>query len=114
MTLTLTTTREATVDELEDLIYGTGALTWSWWGGARHTPAGYEFHHDADGDVDGACTGRTWRSHRQILRAAGRFLSEGRGGEDASEAISESLGYLDAADADVVLQYAVFGEVVFG
>ena len=50
----------------------------------------------------------------RILDAAARFLAEGRGGEDAKDMITESIGYADAVTADVILQYAVLGEIVYG
>ena len=53
-------------------------------------------------------------TQEQILEAAGEYLGEGNGGEDAREAIAEDIGYLDAVHADCILQRAVLGRELFG
>ena len=107
--LNISRTVEAT--ELDDLIFGTGALGFPWWDGAHKTDGGYRFTHTAKDGAEGTFTGNTWRSNQQIVTAAARFFGEGRGPKDA---MFEDLGYLDAAEADTVLQYAIFREAVFG
>ncbi|QUE25629.1 hypothetical protein SEA_SADLAD_83 [Microbacterium phage SadLad] len=115
--LTLTTSRPATAKEVEDLITGTGAMVYNWWSDwrpkTRNRVDGWLFNHDGPDSEEGAGDVETWVSNQQILDAAGRFLAEGRGG-DASDMLKESIGYADASDADVILQYAVLGEAVFG
>lgn len=112
--LTLKTRRPATAEEVENLVWGTGALAHSWWYGAKKTPKGFRFFYDDPSDEEGTFKGNAWRSNQQILDAAARFLAEGRGGEDAKDMIAESIGYADAEAADVILQYAVLGELVYG
>ena len=116
-TLTLNITREVEPKEVEDIVTGTGALTWSWWGEVRAEQrddvSGYKFQHDRDVDPEGTMRGLTWVSEQQIVDAAGEFLRKYEG-EDAKDARDESLGYLDAVAADSVLQIAVFGKVVYG
>lgn len=116
--LILKTERAASAEEVEDLITGTGALSYDWWTGAERVEqdgvAGWEFTHD-DGDSDeGAGDVLTWVSDQQILDAAGRFLAEGRLQYNVTDVMIDSIGYLDAPDADLVLQYAVFGRGIFG
>lgn len=112
--LTLKTERVATAQEVEDLVFGTGGLSWPWWYGAKQTTQGYRFFYDRPDHDEGTFKGNRWVSNQKILDAAARFLAEGRGGEDAREMMSESIGYADAAAADVILQYAVLGEIVYG
>lgn len=108
------TTREATLDEVRDLIFGTGALSWSWWGGVVDNKDGtFDFIYE-DPDSEEGTRRRRLVTERQILEAAGQYLSEGRGGEDARDAISDGLGYLDAMHADCILQRAVLGSEVYG
>lgn len=118
LSLTLTTSRPGTAQEIDDLINGTGAMSWSWWGNWKMKTVdgvdGWEFTHDGVDSDEGALDVKTWVSNQQILDAAGRFLAEGRGGEDAGEMVRDSIGYADAVNADVILQYAVLGEIVFG
>lgn len=112
--LTLKTQREATAQEVEDLVWGAGALSLPWWHGAHKTPQGFRFFYDRPEDDEGTFKGNRWVSNQAILDAASRFIAEGRGGEDVTDAIAESIGYFDAEAADVILQYAVLGELVYG
>lgn len=112
--LTLTTTREATAQEIENLVWGTGALSYPWWHGAHKTKHGYRFYFDDPNEEEGTFTGNVWRSNQAILNAASRFIAEGRGGEDVADAISEDIGYFDATAADTILQYAVMGGAIYG
>ena len=112
--LVLKTRRAATADEVESLVWGTGGLSYSWWHGAHKTPKGFWFRFDDPSDDEGTFKGNRSVSNQQILDAAARFLAEGRGGEDAKDKITESIGYADAIDADVILQYAVLGSIVYG
>jgi hypothetical protein len=111
--------RPATAEEVQSLIEGTGAMTYSWWTDWNRKQVdgvdGWEFRHDNENtETEGAGDVVTWRSDQQILDAAARFIREGRLVFDVKDVMTESLGYLDSADADVVLQYAVLGEIVFG
>ncbi|QKO02839.1 hypothetical protein SEA_FREGLEY_89 [Microbacterium phage Fregley] len=117
--LKLKTERVATAQEVDDLINGTGAMSWSWWSGWEKKTVdgveGWEFEHDnEDTEVEGSGDVTTWVSNQQIIDAAGRFIAEGRLQYDVKDVMTESIGFLDASDADVVLQYAVLGEAVFG
>lgn len=116
--LKLSTTRKATAKEVEDLVTGTGAMTYNWWSGWAQKQVdgvdGWEFEHDNGDSEEGAGDVTTWVSDQQILDAAGRFIQEGRLIYDVDDVMTESIGYLDASDADVVLQYAVLGEIIFG
>ncbi|QNJ55581.1 hypothetical protein SEA_PHINKY_90 [Microbacterium phage Phinky] len=119
VTLRVPTSRPIGDDEIASLIFGTGAITYGWWGRVveeeRDGVDGYLFRHATeDSPDDGSTPGRTWVSEQQIADAAGRFLGEGRGGEDAREMLTDSLGYADATAADTILQYAVLGRGIFG
>lgn len=114
-----TTSRAATSEEISSLLYGTGALSWEWWGGCdaeeRNGVAGYLFTHPTEDEGDGDVpTGTTWVSEQQILDAAARAVEAGYGSEDRKDIVGESIGFFDASNGDVVLQYAVFGEAVYG
>lgn len=111
--LILKTQRVADAQEVEDLVWGTGALTLPWWHGAHKTPQGFRFYYDRPEDEEGTFKGNRWVSNQAILDAAARFLAEGRGSA-AADMMAESIGYADAEDADVILQYAVLGEIVYG
>lgn len=112
--LILKTQREATVQEVVDLIYGTGALQYPWWHSVEDVEGGFHFRFDDPEHDEGTFKGRKMVTYQQILDAAAEFLAEGRGGEDAAEAISDSIGYLDATAADDVLQRAVLGKSIYG
>lgn len=117
--LTLRTSRPATSEEVSNLLYGTGSLSWEWWGSCdseeRNGVTGYLLEHATeDSPDDGSTPGRTWLSEQQILDAAALALSQGYGSEDATDIVRESIGYFDANAGDVVLQLAVFGKVIFG
>lgn len=119
LTLRVPTTRKVKDGEVGGLIYGTGALAWaSWWGPVEAKTvdgvAGYTFTHDGEDSDEGSFDQETWVSEQAIVDAAGRFLGEGRGGEDARDMLTDSLGYADAVAADTILQYAVLGEAIFG
>lgn len=119
MKLEVKLTREVSVDEVRGLIWGTGALGYPWWGGVTDGGDGtFEFTHDGPDSEEGALDKRTATSAAAIAGAAGVWLSEqvSKGGlnGDIQDAITEDLGYLDAAAADSVLQVAVMKEVVFG
>ncbi|UVG35437.1 hypothetical protein SEA_ZAGIE_84 [Microbacterium phage Zagie] len=119
VTLRVSTSRPIGDDEIASLIYGTGALTYEWWGRViereRDGVDGYLFHHATeDSPDDGSTPGRTWVSEQHIADAAGRFLGEGRGGDSTRDMLTENIGYSDAEAADTILQYAVLGKAVFG
>lgn len=116
--LVLKTQRAATAEEVESLITGTGAMTYSWWTDwdeeTRDGVHGWLFRHDNGDSEEGAGDVKTWVSDQQILDAAARFIAEGRLVYDVKDVMTDSIGYLDSSDADLVLQYAVLGEAVFG
>lgn len=113
--LKITITRTVKREELENLIFGTGALTLPWWHSVQNRGYGtYDFRFDDPEGEEGTFTGQRLVTDDQIVAAASAYLSEGRGGEDAREAISEDLGYLDANAADCILQRAVLGSEVYG
>lgn len=119
LTFRVSTSRDATSEEVSSLLYGTGSLSWEWWGGCdaeeRDGVAGYLFTHATeDSPDDGSTPGRTWVSEQQILDAAARAIAEGYGDEDRKDIIGESIGYFDGGHGDVVLQFAVLGKAVFG
>ncbi len=112
--LVVGTTRDATLDEVRSLIEGTGAMTWPWWGGFRQDGESFTFQHDGENSDEGAHDVTTTLTAAQILASAGELLSGATVTGDIRDAIQENLGYLDAAEADEVLQHALFGKSVFG
>jgi hypothetical protein len=127
-TLTIPFTRSVTDSELHDLIFGTGALSWSWWVGAKYTtkdasPEGewvsLTFTHwdPNEGNREGSDITSTRVSPQQIVDAVAECytLIESVDPQAAQEILNPGdLGVLDAQAADAVLQTAVFGEVVYG
>lgn len=118
MKLEVKFSREVSEGEVADMVTGTGALTMPWWGSARTSGrdgvTGYLLEHDTADGLEGTFAGSTWLSPQKIVEAAGKYLTQAHGDSDAIEAMTSSLGYLDASAADWVLQHAVFGEILFG
>lgn len=118
-TMTTTTTREVTDEEVLGMIQGTGALGWEWWRSVktekRDGVAGYLFRVDDPGNTPKVLA--KWVSTQDIATAAGEHLSsmaeDGALCGDHLDALNEDLGYLDAIDADNVLQRAVLGAVFY-
>jgi hypothetical protein len=136
-TLTTGATRAVTPYEAYGLIIGTGALTWPWWksvnvirrNGPVTTTLGYDEREDKDawtGDeifhISSWAKGEegghleTDLTTQQIVEAFQKALEtdllDPLGG-DVKDMIAEDLGYADAMDADIVLQLAVFSELVY-
>lgn len=107
--------RDVDLDEVKGMIWGTGALTWSWWGKVTDNGDGsFTFRHDGpDSSGEGVHDKLTVVTAEAIVVAASVWLSEmvrlGYGDiGDIRDAITDDLGYLDAGEADCVLQIAVF------
>lgn len=117
LTLSLPFTREVEEQEIEDMIFGTGMLTWSWW---RRDPekqirdgqTGYLMRFECP---DESGKNATFIPLQRIVDAAAKYLST-RSPLDGDEtsARDEGLGYFDAVGADSVMQIAVFGEAIYG
>jgi len=118
-TMKTTLVREVTDEEVSGLIHGTGALSWEWWHSVdpeeRDGVAGYLF--GVENPDSGPQVVKRWVSTQEIADAAGRFLSDmaedGPLSGDLADALNEDIGYLDAAEADRVLQRAVLGAEVY-
>ncbi|QXN74006.1 hypothetical protein SEA_BLAB_80 [Microbacterium phage Blab] len=116
LTLSVSLTREIDPQEIEDMIFGTGMLTWSWW---RRTPE-KQIREGATGYLmrfvcpDDSGKNATFIPLQRIVDAAAKYLST-RSPLDGDEtsARDDSLGYFDALGADNVMQIAVFGEVIY-
>lgn len=124
--------REVKPTEVLSLIWGTGGLTWEWWGGAaqyrgeervdfdpdlNNAEAGDHFviEHADMHEPEGAPMITTKVTMQEIVDAASAAMAAGLiGAESLNDMANEDLGYADAGEADVVLQLAVFKEVVFG
>lgn len=106
--------RDATLEEVQSLIWGTGALVHSWWGGVTQEGESFTFQHDDEDSEEGALDVRTTVTAADILDAAGRRLSGAVASSDQRDAIQEDIGYLDADEADCVLQLAVLHNIIFG
>lgn len=131
--LKMTIEREVEPKEISYMVFGTGALGYGWWGRVDWVSVvdGEEFpiddysqldiaepddfliiQHDARDDDEGDMTGKIKVTFREIVAAAALAIRKGNIAE--RDAISEDLGLCDAEEADAVLQYAVFGELVYG
>lgn len=127
MPLKLMVTREVAPSEIFNMVLGTGATSWSWWGGAlfrnddndveaeeqmtEHTVL--HLHGVSPGDDDVMVEYKL--TMQEIVNAAGVVLAAGKIHEEsAQDMCSEDLGFADAGDADLVLQQAVFGKIIFG
>lgn len=125
MTLKLMVTREVAPKEIYTLVYGTGMLTWDWWGRAAFSNDGVAIEseddmtektvlhiHGTDPKTDKRVAYKL--TMQEIVNAAGTLLAAGYGGEDARDMASYDLGYADANMADNVLQQAIWAEIVYG
>ena len=136
--LTLNVSREVEPKEITYMVFGTGALSWSWWGKvARHVlvSEGEDGDDDEYGEVDDygdldvaeptdrlsiiswdgeTESGRktTTVTFKQIAAAVNDAVARELV-DPASDGVKEDLGLFDAIEADIVLQVAVFGEVVY-
>lgn len=132
--LTLTVPRQVKPAEPVNLVFGTGALSFgSWWHRADLIRDGkvvreildheveptdvIRIRHDSADGPEGDAAGLTDLTLQAIVDAAGRALA-GDGvrldDESAREMAAEDLGLGDAIAADIVLQLAVYGELIFG
>lgn len=117
--ITWTTKRTVTREEIESLVHGTGVTSMEWWRDFERVdlPLGHGWKVIAyrKGYDDGTLS-RYTITDQEIANAFGQALSEGylSDSSDVRDAQMEDLGYLDAMAADVVLQIAVYGEVVYG
>lgn len=124
--------REVTPQEIFDLVWGTGALTWEWWRGAVPLRNGcilkdwptesdplqpgdeIQFRIDDPDAAEGSGSTRT-----VTLSLADVVATVGKAQQYIDpytwkNMTSESIGYADAADADIILQIAVLGEITYG
>jgi len=122
-TLTLTITREVQVSEVEDMLAGTGMLSYPWWMNVEDVKdaagrlAGFKIKHwnPEFEDDDEALT--TTVTLQQVVDAAARVIrGDGAKIDDTSahDMAQDTLGYADANAADVTFQLAVYGKVVYG
>lgn len=112
-TLSVTINREVGDEEINDLIFGTGVLGHPWWVSAVVIGDSWRITHE-DPEDEGAV--QTLLTAEQICTAFSECIQNeyvDPGCSDTKEAIGESLGFLDANAADVVLQWAVFGEIIY-
>lgn len=138
--MSLPTSRTVTPKEIVDLVFGTGALTWSWWRNAHivtihedttepnvvartaeenerinewYDPetTRVQLRHFSAESEDQLATSRI--SFPQLVRAAAEVLEDREGG-DVDDMKTDSLGYADAVLGDSILQRAVFGETIYG
>jgi len=137
MTLKIVLDRMVQPKEITSLIYGTGALGYEWWNDVqwrRYTDGGNTSErlslrdHDIDEAQEGDYflfvvddpdepegSGKTRKvlvTMAQMAEAAGKAIAAGHLYEP--DALREDLGYADAPQADCVMQWAAFGEVVYG
>lgn len=129
--LQLSVTREVEAKEIPYMVFGTGALSYPWWGRVdwisivddeEFPIEGYDFdvaeptdvlviRHDTEGDDEGTMKGKTRLTFQQIVDAAASAIGSGHLYDKDAQ---EDLGMCDSEQADVVLQLAVFGKLVFG
>lgn len=130
--LRLSIERDVEPSEVTSLVFGTGALIYPWWGTARWMRDGKRvpsdsdvlrdalvqdkivLHYDRQEDEEGTLAGRKTLTLQQIVDAAGTAIRKGYVYE--KDAIGDDLGYCDAEQADIILQFAVFEveEPVYG
>lgn len=129
--LRLTIQRDVEPSEVTSLVFGTGALTYPWWGMTRWMRKGKRVqdgdilrdaqqddtilvHFDRKEDDEGTLAGRKTLTLQQIVDAAGVAIRKGYVYE--KDAIGDDLGFCDAEQADIILQLAVFEveEPVYG
>ncbi len=133
--LTMTITREVEPKEISYMVFGTGALSYPWWGRVDWVNVidDEEFPvddhseldtaepndvliitHDTEDDDEGTFKGKTRLTFQQVVEAAAKAIRLGYVYD--TDAIKEDLGMCDSEQADAVLQLAVFGgeKPVFG
>lgn len=110
-----TRTRDITEQEVESMITGTGALAWSWWSELEKTDDGWNLT-GWDGESEGGNV--TYEiTVEKVAEAVTELLQSEHldpTDSDVNYAINEDLGYLDAAQADMCLQWVAFGDIVYG
>lgn len=115
-TITVRVSRDMDRDDLWSNVFGTAGESWSWWRGVT-------FHNGASwfspGEFDGFATLRVEdpENEREVIEkrvtlddvvyAAEWYV--GKGYEKVA-----ALDDLDACASDLILQFMVFGEVVYG
>lgn len=118
-------TRDVQVSEVEDLIGGTGMLSYPWWievddvHDIQGRLIGYTITHWQNGDEGQRPPVSTTLTLQQIVTAASRILAglvkdAHIDSESAHDMARSELGYADAAAADTVIQVAVYGKVIYG
>lgn len=128
--LSMTVTREVKPNEIVNLVWGTGALSYPWWRGASlRRPVGKEMVLFAPapaqpGDAilltvddpshpEGSGRVRTKAVPLQKFADAASMAAV-KGYIQGRDAINEDLGLCDATEADCVMQLAMFGNLVYG
>lgn len=128
MTLKLRITRTVHPQEIADLVFGTGALGYPWWIEADALRDGKVISPWEDGLLetdtiriahwDGSTEGgrrTTELAPAYIVSTVSSLLNDDLiPDESANEMASEELGLADADAADIVLQTAVFGKIIYG
>lgn len=116
-TITMTVSRDVTGDEVNDMIFGTGVLASEWWVNATRLPDGDSWRFTCyDGEHEDGTTITKVITTDEIAAAFTEALTYEHvdpASSDTKEAFEDSLGALDALAADVILQYAMYGEIVY-
>jgi len=136
VSLTLKIERDVQPKEITGLIYGTGGNSNPWWNTIewrRFTDGGeksvrlavadheldealeddwFVFHHDTLDDEEGTWSGRTRVTMQQLVDAASEAWPQLA--PEAQRDMAEDLAQADADAADIVMQMAVFKDLVFG
>jgi hypothetical protein len=113
--ITVTVTRDVTPDEFDDMIHGTGVMSLPWWVSATRTDDTWKLRYYEDGDSAGKIRS-IHLSDAELCAAVTELLQRDyldMSHDSTKEAVAESLGVLDSEGADMVLQWAVFGDLVF-
>lgn len=125
MPLKLMVTREVSPTEIYNLVLGTGALSMPWWSSATFMNDGAEVESEEGMTEQTTLHLRGMSAEekpvifaltmQEVVNAAGVVMARGHIHEESlTDMQSEDLGFADAGDADLILQQAVHGEIIFG
>ena len=87
-----------------------GQIEWDW--EAEPVQTAVEVIYDDPEGEEGEMTGRTVVTVEDLAKAYSKMLSEGL--YHCGELVSPDLGEWDSCVSDYVLQFAIFGELIYG
>ena len=110
VTITVRTYQDIDGESLMDLVWGYGALSFSWW--VSHERIDDTWHLGVQHEGDEKVTHYKLKAH-DIGKALSLVIEKGKVNVGTREPIGTDFAELDASDVDVILQTACFGEEIY-